>query len=686
MSKLRNYLGPINLLLFSLFIFILLPFIKTRFTIDEDLAPKYFITSVFVLFYSAYLIFTRKNILKISDSNRKIFFVVACILLWMLITLIFSLNKGDAFFELSRIFILYSVFLISFILFQRFHQSITTITRASAFAVIIFIFIGAFQLYKIMINLNTSFSTSISYSITSGLANKNFFAEVLVLFMPLLIIGISQNNYLWRTLFIIALSLNFCTILLLQSLAAGLAFIFSLIFFIILSKKFNLKLFHFYILHKYRYIILIIFTLLLTTGFYFFSQTSASKKLFVKYKSVTEYISNPTLLITTREENNNSIFDRLIIWRNSIKMISDYPIIGVGLNNWKLYNPIYGIGGTQLTNNGYVNYEHPHNDYLLIWAEQGPVGIILYLFLFFLIIREGFNFLNKSDAQSKLPAMLLLMGVFSFMILSMFAYPRSRFYSMILLMIFFAFILSQNTAIKNKILPLKPIAIVMFIVSILGITTSCFRIKGEMHTKKVQIFQLRQDFSRMIREADKAYSWFYPMDLTSTPLSWYKGMAYFDSGLLKNAILEYEKAIKINPNHLRLLNDIATSYERNNQRSEAIYYYRKALSISPLFPEANLNISATYFNNNNTDSAFYFIDKIYSKSMQMNGFANYKEFLEAILYAKSIEIIKSEKDSLLSNKMLQLVSDKTSLRHIYDLSKEENQPFAKYLLNYSKRN
>ena len=685
MLKLQNYLGLINLLLFSFFIFILLPFIKTGFTIDQDLAPKLFITSFFVLFYSTSLFFTKNNLLEISDANRKIFFVIAAILLWMLITITFSQNKGDAFFELSRILILYGVFLISFILFQRSHQSIAIITRASAFAVLIFVFIGVVQLYKLMINYNSQLSPSISYSITSSLANKNFFAEVLVLFSPLLIIGIYQNNYLWRALFIIALSLNLCTLLLLQSLAAGLAIIFSLVFFIFLSKKFNLKLLNLYLFNKYRYIILIFFTLLLTTGFYFFSHTSASKKLFIKYKTVTEYISNPTLLTTTREENNNSVFERLIMWRNSINMISDYPIMGVGLNNWKIYNPIYGIGGTQLTNNGYVNYEHPHNDYLLIWTEQGPVGIILYLLLFFLIIREGFKFHNKSDSKSKLPKILLLIGVFSFMMLSLFAYPRSRFYSMIILMILFALILSQNNVIKNKTLPLKPIAIVMFIVSILGVITSYYRIIGEMHTKKVQIFQLRQDFSRMIREADKAYSWFYPMDLTSTPLSWYKGMAYFDSGLLKDAIFEYEKAIKINPNHLRLLNDIATSYERNNQKREAIYYYRKALSISPLFPEANLNISATYFNSNNTDSAFYFIDKFYSKSIQ-NDVTNYKEFLETILYAKSIEIIKSEKDSLLSNKMLQLVSDKTSLRHIYDLSKEENQPFAKYLLNYSKTN
>ena len=684
MSKLRNYLGLINLLVFSIFIFILLPLIKSRFTFDEDLAPKYFITSIFVLFYSIYLFFTKKNFLEISNANRIIIFVIALSLLWMLITIFFSLNKGDALFELSRIFILFNVFLISFILFQKFHQSINIITRASAFAVIIFILIDAFQLFKLLTNYDTAFS--ISNSVTSSLANKNFFAEVLVLFIPLLIIGIYQNNYLWRILFIIALSLNLCTLFLLQTLAAELAIIFSIVLFIILSKKFNLRLFNFSLFLKYRYFSIIFITLFLSVSAYFFFQTSASERLLVKYKSVTEYIYQPSLLSITREENNNSIFERLIIWRNSIKMISEYPIMGVGLNNWKLYNPIYGIGGTQLTNNGYVNYEHPHNDYLLIWTEQGPVGIILYLLLFFLIIREGLKISNKSDAKSKKITILLLIGVFSFMMLSMFAYPRSRFYSMILLMIFFALILSQNTAIKNKILPLKHVAIVMFIASILGITTSYYRIIGEMHTKKVQIFQLRQDFSRMIREADKAYSWVYPMDLTSTPLSWYKGMALYDSGLLKDAILEYEKALKINPNHLRLLNDIATSYERNNQRSEAIYYYRKALSISPLFLEANLNLSATYFNNNNIDSAFYFIDKIYSKSMHMNEVANYKEFLEAIIYAKSIEIIKSEKDSLQSNKMIQLVSDKASLRHVYDLSKVENQPFAKYLINYSKSN
>jgi len=189
----------------------------------------------------------------------------------------------------------------------------------------------------------------------------------------------------------------------------------------------------------------------------------------------------------------------------------------------------------------------------------------------------------------------------------------------------------------------------------------------------------------MVREANKAYSIIYPMDLSSTPLSWYKGMAYFNSGLINDAIREYEMALRINPNQLRLLNDIASAYEHNDQLSQAVFYYRKAIAISPFFIEANLNLSATYFNSNNIDSSFYYIDKIYSIPIDKSSIENYAKHLDIILYEKAFSILKSTNDSLLTYKLMPVIENKDSLRTIYDLSKSENQPFAKYLINYGFR-
>lgn len=86
------------------------------------------------------------------------------------------------------------------------------------------------------------------------------------------------------------------------------------------------------------------------------------------------YWTQPNLFYTTSNANNNSIYERIIVWKNSLKLIEEHPLTGAGLNNWKLLQAKFGVGGTIYLNTGMVHFEHPHNDYLLVWSEQGIPG------------------------------------------------------------------------------------------------------------------------------------------------------------------------------------------------------------------------------------------------------------------------------------------------------------------------
>jgi tetratricopeptide (TPR) repeat protein len=275
-------------------------------------------------------------------------------------------------------------------------------------------------------------------------------------------------------------------------------------------------------------------------------------------------------------------------------------------------------------------------------------------------------------------------GLFIFMILSLFAFPRSRFYSMVLLMIYSALILRNDKNSSKWKISIIPVMILVFFFSIFGAIASAYRINGEMHYEKVQVSQMRQDYPLMVGEVDKAYSWFFPLDPFITPLPWYKGMAYFGSNRLDDALREYEIGLTIHPNHLRLLNDIATTYEKKKQFDKAIYYYQKALRINPYFLEANLNLSAAFFNNNQFDSAFNSIDRIYDLNSKIEDNSNYNNFLNAILYAKAFEVINADMDTTLSEKYYKLTEDSLKLKDIYLESKHEKQAFAKFLKQYVK--
>jgi O-antigen ligase len=674
------------LLVFSLFFFVLLPGVKADFLIDIDLAPKHLLSSIFLVLLSSYFLLKEGKTVEISKEALYIFYTALGILTWMAICIFRSINTGDAFYEITRIAVLYSVLVLSYLVLIKSRDALKIISRCSSVGVIIFCFVGIVQLYPPFIDFLEGRPYYLTSSAWSTLSNKNFFSEVLVLFLPLLIVGIIYERKFWRTVILFALFLNVCFIILLQTISAWIAILSATIFFAFLIGIKKVQLPGLRMTRKTGFYILGITAMIFVMVYFVYKDTSNYKILQLKIVRTTEYWKNPELLSMTRDENNNSVFERLVIWRNSLKMIADYPLLGAGLNNWKLLNPSYGIGGTMFTNSGFVNYEHPHNDYLLIFSEEGIIGFLLYLLFFYLIIQSGLKKINSSEPRDKLLLSFLLAGILAFMILSFFGYPRSRFYSMVMLMILTALILAAGPVAGKRVVPLRGVLLVIILISIGGTITSLYRIYGEMHTKNMMVFQLNRNYARMIREADKAYSWIYPMDLTATPISWYKGLAYFYSNHKEEAIVEYEKAIKINPNHLRLLNDLATSYEQTGNREKAIYYYKKAISIIPMFLEANLNLSAAYYNSGNTDSSFYYIDRIYSVAEKMDGKANYNKYLDAILFAKAMDLLLERNDSVLTRSLTPLVENKDSLNQIYKRSKEENQPFAKYLIDFTSSN
>ena len=168
----------------------------------------------------------------------------------------------------------------------------------------------------------------------------------------------------------------------------------------------------------------------------------------------------------------------------------------------------------------------------------------------------------------------------------------------------------------------------------MGVYVFSSRLNSEIHAKKMILAQVQGNFPRMRHEAEEALTWLFPVDISTTPIQWYLGMSRFYENDIAGAMKEYEVALKINPYHLRTLNDLATTYEKTGRRKEAIEFYRRGLQISPLFIEGNLNLSAAYFNSGNIDSAYYYINRINGQSMSMREESNHKLFLKVITSAR----------------------------------------------------
>lgn len=86
---------------------------------------------------------------------------------------------------------------------------------------------------------------------------------------------------------------------------------------------------------------------------------------------------------------------RIHYWQDTLKIISAYPLSGVGIGNFNLFNSRYA-----------------HNSYLQICAEMGIIGLISFLWLTGSIIKINLSTIRTSACKNQIIALLTANIVF----------------------------------------------------------------------------------------------------------------------------------------------------------------------------------------------------------------------------------------------------------------------------------
>ncbi|MDP3998541.1 MAG: O-antigen ligase family protein [bacterium] len=115
--------------------------------------------------------------------------------------------------------------------------------------------------------------------------------------------------------------------------------------------------------------------------------TIAYLKRAPKFFVVTVLIFVITLVVLPKREDRigsnlareDTITARIINWKQSLEVIRDHPIIGVGFNNYRLARKQYGF----TVENGTVSHASAGADssLLFVWATTGIFGLLAYLWL-----------------------------------------------------------------------------------------------------------------------------------------------------------------------------------------------------------------------------------------------------------------------------------------------------------------
>ncbi len=149
-----------------------------------------------------------------------------------------------------------------------------------------------------------------------------------------------------------------------------------------------------------------------------------------------------SISVNTQDE---SINERLGYYSNALEVISEYPIFGIGIGNWKIKS--IDLAGQSVV--GYTVPYHVHNDFLQISAEIGIIGGLFYLLIYMIpVYRLIIRCKDKVLDNLNLAYVLIISAIF---IDSMLNFPIARPINHIfLLFTLVAFILNSKSSFHHE--------------------------------------------------------------------------------------------------------------------------------------------------------------------------------------------------------------------------------------------
>ncbi|MBU2538760.1 MAG: tetratricopeptide repeat protein [Proteobacteria bacterium] len=287
---------------------------------------------------------------------------------------------------------------------------------------------------------------------------------------------------------------------------------------------------------------------------------------------------------------------RFAIWADTISLIKEHPLLGVGLGNLKVHFPSVQKESLFL----YTQYlKDAHNDYLQIWAELGLVG--LSLFVFFIGSLGVFFYRTYKECRGNLTKTLELLAIALSLvgigINGLFCFPLERMIPLFTIMVMLGLVASL--AREGK--PDKPIhipkrfaayaLIVLLVFAPIMVVDNLKAIAADHFYLKTCVASVEEEWQGVIDSGTKALH-YQPDDVT--PHS-HIGAAYLaldkDTEALPHLMAMLEKF----PYHYITLLNTGTAYYSLRDYPKAKEYFAKAVRIAPIAGAAHGQLGKAYW-------------------------------------------------------------------------------------------
>ena len=560
---------------------------------------KSFLGVSFMLFMLLLWFFQSNNKNVITMAKTNFYYPVIGFLLWCTLSLIWAFNTEQSLLAIAQ----YSSMAIAMFLIINTIEKDEEIKIFFIILLVCSLLVATLGLLQVYFPDNNGIQTFIRQAVKPGstFGNKNMAIHYIVLSIPISLILFLQAVRISRILFYIFIFTIQIWFLVMSSTRAGwlatIIVVVALMVFL-LFDFFNNKQNPLNIdykngkKNKITKPAILITSLIIT---FFLINLSPNGFSFQNTENIQNRFSDISL--SSIEKKGTSAYVRIPGWLNTLVLIKDNFIRGVGVNNWETYYPLYydSLKKDQIFNE-VVRMQRLHNTYLEMFASVGFIGYVFLIALLVLIINTSFKILYDANYKNRYFILAMILSMTGFSVTAIFSFPI-RVYSPGLFVLAFIGIIANyyfrhNSPIRPKIKPKQ--------------------IENKLILPNKNYFILSNRFimpSRIL-----LFVLFIFMSVIC--FWWIKAEHYYHTSLLFEATqpkktLEYANlSIENNPINTRALVLLGNSYLRNNNPKEAIKNLEKSLKYNPFQTPPLLNLAVAYQNIGDKDNFFKTLEKL----------------------------------------------------------------------------
>ncbi|MBI2945140.1 MAG: tetratricopeptide repeat protein [Candidatus Wallbacteria bacterium] len=288
------------------------------------------------------------------------------------------------------------------------------------------------------------------------------------------------------------------------------------------------------------------------------------------------------------KETEGSARVRLALWANSIPMLKEFPLLGVGPNNWYLHYPKYAFAMMHdPTFSTAAQAEHPHNDLIQIVGEVGLLGAAASVWIVVVLVLLALsNPLLSADDET--PAtrrnVFVSLSLLGILIDGIFAYPLHLAPGAGCFFVGAAILVTFTPGSESKPWRIPggaPVVVALALVSAMAGLRDVRILRANYHYRLGAISMAGSQW----KDAERHISDSLEFDATRYRTHSVLGRCLAMQGRLKDSIEQYRQALACHPNQINVLYNLAHSLRGAGQTEEAMKILERSLEVVPRFTE-----------------------------------------------------------------------------------------------------